>query len=151
MIGYRVTPAPAALGSVACRAFREPAAWVCASGGGLWEEGSSSMAGILGDWRRCALWELGRYGYDSEKAQLLMLNWKTSNVASMETGCIRCNYPRPDVGISWRYVTSPHPRPVYYISFPESSRLFVPFNSISGSYYLLRKSILWYGSFCPPI
>ena len=51
MIGYKVIPAPLALGSVVCLAVREPAAWTCAWGGGLLEEGSSSMAGILGDLR----------------------------------------------------------------------------------------------------
>lgn len=150
MIGYRVIPAPAALGSVVCRAFREPAAWVCASGGGLWEEGSSSMAGILGDWGRCILWKLGRFWYDSERAQLLRLNWNTSNFASMETGCIRCDLPVPDVGIPWRYVTSLHPRALY-TTFHFQNHLGFLFHSIRSfdSYYLFQKPIMWHASFRP--
>lgn len=47
VIGYKVTPAFSALGRVVWRGVIVNAALVCACGGGMRVEGSSSRAGIL--------------------------------------------------------------------------------------------------------
>ena len=47
MTGYRVIPAPEALGRVVCRGVSVGAAVVCAGGAGMRVEGSSRMDGIL--------------------------------------------------------------------------------------------------------
>ena len=47
MTGYRVIPAPEALGRVVCRGVSVGAAVVCAGGAEMRVEGSSRMDGIL--------------------------------------------------------------------------------------------------------
>lgn len=59
MTGYRVIPAPEALGRVVCRGVSVGAAVVCAGGAGMRVEGSSRMDGILDVFGGCEVCELG--------------------------------------------------------------------------------------------